>query len=95
MVQSLYIVTYDLNKPGQKYNELYDTLKNFLDWAHPMESTWFIVSPKSATQVRDILESKIDTNDNILVVNFPTYSWAGYHNKPKIWKWLKKYRSMS
>lgn len=35
----IYLVTYDLNKPQQEYEELYEELKHIGAWWHYLDST--------------------------------------------------------
>ena len=61
------IITYDLCKAGKNYNDLYQYLKGYSDWARITESTWFISSDKSCTTIRDEINSIIDSDDRLFV----------------------------
>lgn len=64
-----YLISYDLNKPGQNYSDLYDAIKKVgSTWWHCLDSTWIVKSTKSAAQIRDALLPCLDKNDRILVV---------------------------
>lgn len=62
----VYQINYDLRKQ-RDYQPLYDQIKSYGNWAHPLESCWIIASNKSAEQIRDELISVMDADDGILV----------------------------
>ena len=83
------LVSYDLYKPGQGYQVLYETLKSFGTWWHCLDSVWIVRTSYSATQVRDQLAHHIDNNDRLLVVSLTGQSgWSGFD--PKCSTWLKE-----
>ena len=83
-----YIISYDLNKPGQNYNDLYDAIKSFGTWWHHLDSTWLIVTTQTATQIRDKLTRHLDNNDCLLVVKSGGVgAWTGFSDKGS--QWLK------
>ncbi|GAB1444369.1 hypothetical protein MASR2M39_32270 [Ignavibacteriales bacterium] len=61
-----YLITYDLNKPGQNYNELYAAIRSYRNY-HPLESVWFIKSNATATAIFNALHPHIDKNDTLFV----------------------------
>jgi hypothetical protein len=72
----VYIVTYELRKPGKDYKSLYDYLKGFTH-CHNSTSCWFIDTTQTTEQVRDGGNAHIDSND-ILFVGKLAYDWHGY-----------------
>ena len=68
MEQHCYIVSYDLCRPGRDYSSLYRAIKFFPGWGKLTESTWAIVGPGSAVQIRDYLMQFIDANDRLVVI---------------------------
>lgn len=61
------IISYDLLKPGHRYDALIEAIKSYGTWAHITESTWFIKTDQTCSQVRDTLSSAIDNNDLLFV----------------------------
>lgn len=61
-----YIVTYDLNKVGQDYSALINAIGAY-SCSHPMESTWFIKTDKTAAVLYNDLSRFIDTNDRLFI----------------------------
>jgi hypothetical protein len=84
-----YLVSYDLNRPGQDYANLFDAIKSVCSlWWHHLDSTWVIKSDKSASEIRDALTPHIDKNDELLVVTLAGIgAWKGF--TPQGSEWLK------
>lgn len=85
---AVYCVSYDLNKVGQKYNELYDELKSS-GWCHYLDSTWLISTSETSIQLSDRLKKHMDDNDNLLVIKV-TNDYAGWLPQ-KAWEWMKQH----
>lgn len=62
-----YIITYDLIQ-NKNYNLLYSAIKTYNKWAKVTESTWAVVTEKSAKEIRDHLGSVTDTDDRLFVI---------------------------
>lgn len=83
-----YLIGYDLNKTGQDYETLIEQIKKLGIWWHHLDSTWIIKSDLTAAQIRDILESYVDNNDELLVAKLSgEAAWKGFNEKGS--KWLK------
>lgn len=83
----VYLITYDLNKPGQNYESLYKAIKSYGSWAKPAESTWLIDTRERASQISDRLRPHIDENDSLFITDIGR-DQAGWLPKD-IWNWLK------
>jgi len=85
----LYVISYDLNKPGQNYSGLFKAIKNLGSWWHHLDSTWLVDSSLSATKISDILDTKIDKNDSLLIFRLgkDKNGWL----KPKAWNWINQH----
>ena len=86
----LFLITYDLKKPGQNYTELYDSIKGCGQWQHPMESTWVVKVSNltSSNDIYNLLRPKIDDNDFLFVVEITDQDRQGWLAKT-FWEWLK------
>lgn len=86
---TVYAVNYDLRKPGQNYQPLWDRLAQWKA-VRALESFWLIeANPNSATAIRDDLKSCIDDNDRLLVAALS--GEAAWHNlKPGSDQYLLK-----
>jgi len=83
---TVYLITYDLKSPGQDYSKLYEKIKSLGDTNHPLESVWFVDTPKRADEIKAIVRSAMDTNDNVFITRV-TSGYSGYANK-SLWTWL-------
>ena len=85
----VYLITYDLHRPGQNYTGLHLALKGLGEWAHPLESVWLVNSSLSATDIYNRLAPEIDKNDNILVTAMgrdhqgwlPAWAWTWINSR--------------
>jgi len=83
---AVYMVGYDLDRPGQDYNSLIDAIKAYGTWWHHLDSTWLIATNENATEVRDNLAQHIDDNDKLLVANIGAPgAWAGMNESSSQW----------
>ncbi len=82
-----YIISYDLQE-GEDYGPLYAAIKSYKTWAHITESTWAIVTPNSAKEVRDHLAAHTYAGDRIFVVLSGVE--AAWRNVICRSEWLKK-----
>lgn len=72
-----YLISYDLNKPGQSYSQLYESIKAASNgiWCKPLESVYIIRSSLSAQSIYNKLTPHLDPNDRILVVEIKGQSY--------------------
>jgi hypothetical protein len=86
---SSYVVSYDLNRPGQEYEDLIDAIKSYGTWWGGLASTWVIKTDDSAKEIRDHLKLYIDSNDELFVGQLTgVAAWTGLTDDAT--KWLKK-----
>jgi len=88
---STYLVGYDLDKPDQEYEPLIKKLKSYGTWWHNLDSTWFVVSTNTVTQVRDELGELVGKSDKLLVVEVTLDSWASRGFNKEANDWLTKH----
>jgi hypothetical protein len=81
------LIGYDLNASGQNYDDLIAAIKGLGTWWHGLDSTWIVKSSLSAADVRDLLRSEIDDNDELLVVDITgdAAAWYGFSDKASQW----------
>lgn len=87
----IFLITYDLKKPGQNYNEFYETIKGCGEWQHPLESTWVVKvgSNYSSNDIYNQLRPRIDDGDLMFVVDITDQDRQGWLAKT-FWEWIKK-----
>lgn len=85
----VFSITYDLKQPGRNYSDLYDAIKAFGDFQHPLESTWFVrvADAVSVDSVSQKLLSVMDKNDSIVVIDVTGSPHQGWLPK-SFWSWL-------
>ena len=62
-----YIVAYDLVSE-RDYDSLYEAIQSYSKWARITDSTWVIVTKRSAVEIRDHLLTVMDGDDRLFVV---------------------------
>lgn len=74
---SAVLIAYDLHKMGQRYAALRKLIiETFPGSWNCLESTFIVDTNWSPVQVRDLLRSKLDANDELLVVALVKSGWA-------------------
>ncbi|MBO7415996.1 MAG: hypothetical protein J6U22_05415 [Bacteroidaceae bacterium] len=66
-MKMVYIVSYDLSEPGQKYETLIGKIKESLAWARLGQSAYLVESEQSAVELRNYYRNELDNNDKIYV----------------------------
>lgn len=87
---STFLITYDLNKPGQNYDKLYEKIKSLGAWWHHLDSTWIVETSLTIGEVQDRLLSVLDDSDSLLVMNINGDTYAGWLTQDA-WDWLKEH----
>ena len=66
----VYMITYDLNSTGQRYNGLINAIKKASNgcWCTFWKSSYLIQSSLSPSQITDRLKPYLDSNDRLLVI---------------------------
>jgi hypothetical protein len=81
-----FLLTYDLNRPGQNYGELYEGIKNLGTWWHCLDSSWVVKHPGPATAIRDALSPFLDNNDRLIVLELTgVAAWHGFDKQCNDW----------
>ena len=62
-----YIITYDLCDNSKDYDKLYECIKSNYCWAKLTESSWFIKTNSTSSQIRDRIGKVIDSKDRLFV----------------------------
>ena len=90
---AIYVVGYDLHpKQGETYDELIKAIEKVGTspaW-HCLDSTWLVVTTKTALEVHNELWKHMRADDQLLVVQYapPGSAWAGFGTACT--DWLKK-----
>ena len=84
----VYVVSYDLRKPGQDYKGLFDELEASSSWWHYLESTWLIATLESANELYNHLRKHLDGGDRLLIIQAGT-DMQGWLPK-EAWEWIER-----
>lgn len=84
----VYLVSYDLRKPGQDYKGLFAELEASSSWWHYLESTWLIKTPEDANHLYNRLATHLDEGDSILIIQagIDRQGWL----PKKAWEWINR-----
>lgn len=85
----VYCVSYDLNKSGQNYDDLYQSLESSAGWWHYLDSTWLVATEESAEQLSSRLLKNLDSNDSLLVIKV-VREYQGWLTK-EAWEWIDQH----
>ena len=85
------LICYSLSRPELHQVGLAHMISSLGRWWHPFESVWLVSTGYRANEVRDILASQIDPNDQLLVLDITGRPWttAGFY--PQADEWLTRY----
>ena len=84
----VYLVSYDLNVPGQDYDKLMTAIKSFPDSCHALKSQWFVCSSKPVQEVYEHLRKFIDDDDYLFISEVNLDSQVGWLDDP-VAAWLR------
>jgi len=74
----VFVVSYDLTRPGQQYEQLLNTLEHELQGRRVLFSQWAVRSKGDARALLAHLRpSLIDASDRLLVMDRDSLDWAG------------------
>lgn len=86
----MYLITYDLINPGQKYKELHELIKSYGTWCHPQESTWLVVTYQSSKEIYDKISKVCDGNDNVIIMRVTKDYYGSIPDGEQIWNWIEE-----
>lgn len=84
------LITYDLNKPGQDYEGLFEEIKSFGTWWHYLDSTWIVDTNLTVSSAADRIRTKVDSSDHFLVLDITGDASQGWLPKDA-WDWINKH----
>lgn len=82
----IYAINYDLCKPGNDYDGLYESIKSCGAWWHYLGSTWLVDTHLRAEEIFSRLQSHLDANDRMLIVGV-TQDYQGWLTQ-EAWNWI-------
>jgi hypothetical protein len=74
----VYVVSFELHRPGQQYERLWSTLQHELQGRQVLVSQWAVRAKGDArTLLAQLRPSLVDANDRLLVMDRDSLDWAG------------------
>ena len=74
-----YIITYDLNNPGQKYTDVIAAIKSSaVSWTHYLESSFIITSNLSANEIQERIKPYLDNSDRLFISELAKNNHQGW-----------------
>ncbi len=86
----VYLITYDLNKTGQDYENVIKAIKDCSAanvWCSFWKSSYLIKSNLTANQILDKIKPYLDQNDKFLAVEANSYNYQGWLSEEQ-WKYV-------
>lgn len=84
----IYLISYDLNRPGQNYKDLHDAIKELGAWWHYLDSTWLIDTRLGASEIYRRLSPHMDKNDRVLIISVGS-DYNGWLTQDA-WDWINE-----
>jgi hypothetical protein len=85
---TVYVIGYDLHpSKGETYNDLLAAIPKVgtSSW-HCLDSTWLVLTEKTATEIRNELRQHLKDDDQLLVVRYGKgAAWFGFTGKCHQW----------
>ena len=88
----VYLITYDLNKPGQDYKLLFDAIQKLGATRHIMKSVWLLSTTHTTDTISIHLRKFIDVSDSLIVTQIHCTTSGGLLPQ-QYWDWLKYHNS--
>lgn len=86
---SKYLITYDLNNPGQKYKDVLNVIKNEISngFCSYWKSTYLVNSSLSVDGITKKIRPYLDDSDRLLVIEVKN-NYQGWHDEDE-WELIK------
>lgn len=83
-----YMLSYDLNSPGQKYDKVFEIIKEFGSYIKLQKSFWLIRTNLTPQQMTDKLNTVLDNNDSLFICEI-VKNYQGRATEDD-WKFIKE-----
>lgn len=88
-VSVLYLVTYDLNKPGQNYEGLFASIQKLGPCIRPLKSAWVVKTTLTIAQIKDALLVQMDGTDGLIIIPIVKLGIGGQLPQAA-WDWINQ-----
>lgn len=85
-----YLITYDLNNPGQRYDQVIQAIKDSSNgsWCTFWKSSYLIASSLTANQIVDNIKDHLDKGDKLIAMEV-TKNYQGWLTDEQ-WKYIRE-----
>lgn len=86
-----YMITYDLNAEGQKYDQVHQAIKDsssYNAWCSYWKSSWLIKSNLTPSEIQQRIQPHLDANDRLIVIEVKD-SYSGWLTDDQ-WKYIRE-----
>lgn len=80
---SMFLLAYDLPKPGQDYNALEDVLKGAANSKRILRSTWLLTTKESIETWNNKLKEVVDDNDRFFLTDITDQPCKAFNTRKK------------
>ncbi|MBG9983316.1 hypothetical protein HYO62_00280 [Aerococcaceae bacterium DSM 111022] len=82
-----YMISYDLNNPGQKYAKVFEIIKGFGSYIKLQDSFWLVRTSLTPNDMTDKLNQVLDNNDSLFICEL-VKNYQGRASKED-WEFIK------
>ena len=85
---ALYMIGYDLHRSNEdSHDRLYEALEVIgTGYWDCLDSTWLIITDRTAVEIRDTLKQYLGNNDRLLVLRYGEGgAWLGFRDECETW----------
>lgn len=85
-----YMITYDLNSPGQNYDQIIKIIKEniSLSWCSFWKSSYLIKSNLSTKQIQEKIQPYLDSSDRMIIIEVNN-NYQGWSTEDD-WKFIRE-----
>jgi len=84
-----FMISYDLNDPGQKYDKVFEIIETFGSYIKLQKSFWLIRTDLTPNEMTDKLNAVLDSNDSLFICEL-TNSFQGRATDSN-WEFIKEH----
>ena len=91
MIGDVYCITYDLNSPGQNYDDLIKSIEGISKISIKYQKSSYLIKTSLLTDsIKQKLNKYIDKNDSLLIIKCAN-EWEYFGSDKKVKEWLEKH----
>lgn len=84
---NILMISYDLNQPGQKYDEVHTAIQSLGAWCKYLESAYLVKTSSTIQEAQDLISKHLDPSDKMIICTV-TGEILGWLSEEQ-WEWIK------